>query len=124
MATRKQAAKHAGHTARQTAQPHARHKLRQTAQQTAAYLMVAFGLALLTVSFLVPPLGTIDPSVLAAFGEILTFSGSVIGMDSHYRYKSSTGRYNDYYVRNDGCTGSEDSNDETDFCPSRHEQKQ
>lgn len=111
MATRKQAAKHAGHTAR------------QTAQQTAAYLMVAFGLALLTVSFLVPPLGSIDPSVLAAFGEILTFSGSVIGMDSHYRYKSSTGRYNDYYVRNDGCAGKEDSNDETDFCPSRHEQK-
>lgn len=86
--------------------------------------MVAFGLALLTVSFLVPPLGTIDPSVLAAFGEILTFSGSVIGMDSHYRYKSSTGGYNDCYVRSDGCAGKEDSNDETDFCPSRHEQKQ
>lgn len=51
-------------------------------------LLVLFGVVLITVAFLVPPMGVIDPSVLAAFGEILTFSGSLTGIDYHYRYKS------------------------------------
>jgi len=43
---------------------------------------------MITVAFIVPPLGVIDPTVLTAFGEILTFAGSLIGIDYHYRYKS------------------------------------
>jgi len=54
----------------------------------AAYLIVIFGLVLITVAFFVPPMGTIDPTVLTAFGEILTFSGSLIGIDYHYRYRT------------------------------------
>ena len=34
-----------------------------------------------------PPLAEIHHSVLIAFGEILTFSGSLIGIDYKYRYK-------------------------------------
>lgn len=52
-----------------------------------AVALVAVGVLLVFTSFAVPPTGVIDPSVLAAFGEILTFSGSLIGIDYHYRYK-------------------------------------
>ena len=50
-----------------------------------ATLTVVFGCALIGAAFLVPPSGVIDPTVLAAFGEILTFAGAIIGID--YRYK-------------------------------------
>ena len=45
------------------------------------------GVALLFWGLLTPPGGRIDSSVLIAFGEILTFAGSLIGIDYHYRYK-------------------------------------
>lgn len=38
--------------------------------------------------FFVPPTGEINGSVLTAYGETLTFAGSLIGIDYHYRYKS------------------------------------
>ena len=49
--------------------------------------MCAFGCALLACGFIAQPMGEIHHSVLIAFGEILTFSGSLIGIDYHYRYK-------------------------------------
>ncbi len=52
-----------------------------------AILLVAFGVVLVTTAFFVPPPGVIDPTVLTAFGEILTFAGSLIGIDYHYRSK-------------------------------------
>ena len=52
-----------------------------------AIVLVAFGVILIIVAFIVPPTGIIDPTVLTAFGEILTFSGSLIGIDYHYRSK-------------------------------------
>ena len=52
-------------------------------------VFLTFGLALLAASFLVPPTGVIDPSVLAAFGEILTFAGAIIGIDTKYRQKDN-----------------------------------
>ena len=42
---------------------------------------------LISVSFIVPPLGIIDASVLAAIGEIFTFSGALLGLDYNYKYK-------------------------------------
>ena len=53
-----------------------------------ATAMCTFGCALLAYGFVAHPLGEIHHSVLIAFGEILTFSGSLIGIDYHYRYKS------------------------------------
>ena len=53
-----------------------------------AIILVAFGIILIIIAFIVPPTGIIDPTVLTAFGEILTFSGSLIGIDYHYRFKS------------------------------------
>ena len=49
--------------------------------------MCAFGCALLAAGLITPPMGEIHHSVLIALGEILTFSGSLIGIDYHYRYK-------------------------------------
>lgn len=45
------------------------------------------GLALLFWGLMAPPLGTIDSSVLVAFGEVATFAGSLIGVDYHYRFR-------------------------------------
>ena len=42
---------------------------------------------MLVAGFCCPPLGEIHNSVLIAFGEILTFSGRLIGIDYKYRYK-------------------------------------
>ena len=50
-------------------------------------MLCGFGCGLLLVGFLCPPLAEIHHSVLVAFGEILTFSGSLIGIDYKYRYK-------------------------------------
>ena len=56
-------------------------------QLLCAVVLCAFGCLLLVSGFLCPPLAEIHHSVLIAFGEILTFSGSLIGIDYHYRYK-------------------------------------
>ncbi|MGM9675422.1 MAG: hypothetical protein ACI3X9_08145 [Bacteroidaceae bacterium] len=58
-------------------------------QLGAACLLVVFGVLLLIVSFIVPPTGVIDPTVLTAFGEILTFAGAVIGIDYHHRTENT-----------------------------------
>ncbi len=61
--------------------------MRKHAQLVLAVSMASFGAVLILTAFFVPPLGVIDPTVLTAFGEILTFSGSLIGIDYKYRYK-------------------------------------
>ena len=56
-------------------------------QLVLAVSLCGFGGILLIAGFCSPPLGEIHHSVLIAFGEILTFAGSLIGIDYHYRYK-------------------------------------
>ena len=63
---------------------------KHTTQQLTASFTVCFGVSLITAAFFVPPMGVIDPTVLTAFGELLTFAGSLIGIDSHYRFKHRT----------------------------------
>ena len=52
-----------------------------------AVSLCGFGCLMLTAGFVTPPLAEIHHSVLIAFGEILTFSGSLIGIDYKYRYR-------------------------------------
>lgn len=59
--------------------------MKKNKQITIATLLVIFGVLLITFAFAVPPLGVIDPTVLTAFGEILTFAGAVLGIDYKYR---------------------------------------
>ena len=39
-------------------------------------------------ALLSPPTGEIHPSVLTAFGEILTFAGAILGIDYNYKSKA------------------------------------
>lgn len=61
------------------------HKKKLTLQFIFAWVTVLAGMALIFLSFIVPPTGEIHASVLAAFGEILTFAGAVIGIDYSYK---------------------------------------
>ena len=56
-------------------------------QLTLSVVLCVFGCLMLTAGFVTPPIGEIHHSLLIAFGEILTFSGSLIGIDYKYRYK-------------------------------------
>lgn len=60
---------------------------RNTIQFILAWVTVFVGLALIFISFFTPPQGDISAGVLAAFGEILTFAGAVIGIDYSYKKK-------------------------------------
>ena len=53
-----------------------------------ATALCIFGCALLVAGLALPPAGVIDSSILIAYGETLTFAGSLIGIDYHYRYRS------------------------------------
>jgi membrane-bound ClpP family serine protease len=52
-----------------------------------AVVLTIFGIVLIVASFIVPPLGVIDSSVLVAYGETLTFVGALVGVDYSYKYK-------------------------------------
>lgn len=54
-------------------------------QLKAALGLIAIGAGLLIAGFLVSPTGQVHNSVLVAFGEILTFAGSIFGIDYKYR---------------------------------------
>lgn len=57
-------------------------------QLRAALGLIVTGAALLIAGFVVSPTGQVHNSVLVAFGEILTFAGSIFGIDYKYRYNS------------------------------------
>ena len=62
-------------------------KQRLSIQLVFAVIMAILGMVLLFISFFFPPMGVIDASVLAAIGEIFSFSGAVMGIDYSYRFK-------------------------------------
>lgn len=54
-------------------------------QLLCAMFLIAVGAGLLIAGFVVSPLGEIHQSVLVSVGEILTFAGTIFGID--YKYK-------------------------------------
>lgn len=52
-----------------------------------AGFLTVFGCGLLVAGMILPPLGIIDSSVLIAVGEVFTFSGSVLGINTTYKSK-------------------------------------
>ncbi len=60
----------------------------------AAFLALG-GLVLLFCGIYIEPLGQIHESLLVAFGEVMTFSGSLMGIDYHYKAKNY-GNYHDH----------------------------
>ena len=53
---------------------------------TAAILSIG-GLVMLFCGVYIDPQGQIHESLLIAFGEVMTFAGSLMGIDYHYRAK-------------------------------------
>lgn len=56
-------------------------------QLATAVFLILIGCGLLIAGFIVTPIGEIHSSVLIAFGEILTFAGTLLGIDYRYKYK-------------------------------------
>lgn len=56
-------------------------------QMLLSAFLIFVGSGLLIAGFCINPTGEIDKTVLIAFGEILTFVGSVSGIDYTYKYK-------------------------------------
>lgn len=55
-----------------------------------ASLLVLFaGISLIFIGLLAPPIGVIDMSLIAAFGEFLAFVGAVWNLDYKYNYKAN-----------------------------------
>ena len=59
---------------------------------TAAVLAIA-GLILLFCGLYIDPKGEIHETVLVAYGEILTFAGSLMGIDYHYKNRNKNGTH-------------------------------
>lgn len=53
-----------------------------------AVVLVLIGVIMILLSMFLPPIGEIHPSVLTALGEVFTFSGSLWGLNTHYRIKT------------------------------------
>lgn len=62
-------------------------RTKNTIQLYLGFSLAIFGCILIIASFIVPPMGVIHSSVLAAIGEVFTFSGGLIGIDYHYKEK-------------------------------------
>lgn len=61
---------------------------------TIALILTIVGSGLLIGGFLVPPLGVIDSSILVAYGETLTFVGTVLGIKYTYKWKEQLSNKN------------------------------
>lgn len=61
-----------------------------TIQLITAAILAIGGMILLFCGLYIEPRGEIAETVLVAFGEVMTFAGSLMGIDYHYRdkYKS------------------------------------
>lgn len=62
-------------------------KQKMTLEFCFGFIFALIGIGLLWTSLFIPPVGIIDASVLAAVGEVLTFSGALVGIDYSYRFK-------------------------------------
>lgn len=54
-------------------------------QAYCAVVLCVFGMLLMGAGFVAKPLGEISPSVLVAYGEVMTFAGALFGIDYHAR---------------------------------------
>ena len=62
--------------------------MREHLQIGCAVCTLLVGLVLLGYAIHTEPAGEIHYSVLVAYGETLTFVGSLLGIDYHYRYRN------------------------------------
>ena len=58
---------------------------KETVQMTCALIGMVLGAFLIIFGLIAPPTGILDPSVNVALGEVLSFVGTVVGIDYNYR---------------------------------------
>lgn len=58
-------------------------------QLITAFVLSFGGLIMLFCGIYISPMGQIHESLLVAFGEVATFTGSLFGIDYHYRSKKN-----------------------------------
>ena len=56
-------------------------------QLITAAILAIIGMVLLFCGMYIDPQGEIHETVLVAYGEVLTFSGSLMGIDYNYKFK-------------------------------------
>ena len=61
--------------------------MKQNIQLILAVMMCTAGIVMIFICIYIDPKGEVHTSMLIAFGEILTFAGSIMGIDYHYHYK-------------------------------------
>ena len=66
---------------------------KMTIQLWLGVALAIFGIILIVASFMCPPVGVVDASVLATLGDVFTCSGSLIGIDYHYKMKNNEIKY-------------------------------
>lgn len=64
-----------------------KHIKARTVQLVLSVLVLLVGIALLFIGILNEPIGEIHNSIIIVWGEILTFTGAVTGVDYSYRYR-------------------------------------
>ena len=65
---------------------------RSWVQLMIAIIATLFGLTLVGLALFLPPRGVIDPTVLTAYGETLTFVAALIRIDNRHREKPPPGQ--------------------------------
>ena len=58
-------------------------------QLITAAILAILGMVLLFCGIYIDPQGEIHETVLVAYGEVLTFSGSLMGIDYHYKQRNN-----------------------------------
>ena len=61
--------------------------MKLTLQLITAAILAIGGMIMLFCGLYIEPRGEIAETVLVAFGEVMTFAGSLMGIDYHYRDK-------------------------------------
>lgn len=59
------------------------------------------GLVMLFCGIYISPLGEIHESLLIAYGEVMTFAGSLMGIDYHYRNRNNSDNNGKDYTKID-----------------------
>ena len=69
-------------------------KINANIQLITAAILAIIGMVLLFCGMYIDPQGEIHETVLVAYGEVLTFSGSLMGIDYHYKNKNDSSNTN------------------------------
>ncbi len=77
-------------------------KKKETIATWSALGMLIFGTLITTAGFIVPPLGEVHGSVLWIMGQVLIYSGSILGIAAYTHHVVNSLNINDHEDSNTG----------------------